>query len=457
MNNRLLEEEKTFEPLSWIDQNAYNDFSAYFRGQELLNLLYVTINQYIPEFKEEISSIPEFRKNPTYKMQEIVMAAFAMFLFQMGSRNETNNSRQEIEFSENYETLFGMHLPHMDTVNNVFRNLEPSYLEKLQRNLVNSLLRKKVFDKFKLFGDYYQVVIDGTGLGTVSRQYVFKEIYKTFQSGEKTHYRYVVDAKLVTSNGFSITLATEFVENENEFDKQDCELEACKRLLARVKEFYPRKNLCIQGDALFANASVLELVKKYGWECIVTMKEGTLPSVKDKIIEQMTNTDYFKEFSYIKATEKGNKEFYWTNEMKYKGYSLYAIMMTDYTNKDNPVRFTYLSTISPNKNNIEEFLFGARMRWKIENEGFQTQKIRGYELEHKYSRSDPNASKNYYFALQISHLINQLIELCRKFKDLQKKTTKKHLMKLKNGFMLFGKIKLENLESLLNRKIQFNY
>lgn len=39
---------------------------------------------------------------------------------------------------------------------------------------------------------------------------------------------------------------------------------------------------------------------------------------------------------------------------------------------------------------------GGRLRWKIENEGFNIQKNLGYELEHKYSRVSFVALKNYY-------------------------------------------------------------
>ena len=52
---------------------------------------------------------------------------------------------------------------------------------------------------------------------------------------------------------------------------------------------------------------------------------------------------------------------------------------------------------------------GGRIRWKIENEGFNVQKNGGYDLEHAYT-TDPVASKIFYYLLQIAHLITQLIE-----------------------------------------------
>ena len=52
---------------------------------------------------------------------------------------------------------------------------------------------------------------------------------------------------------------------------------------------------------------------------------------------------------------------------------------------------------------------GGRLRWKIENEGFNVQKNGGYELEHAYTRN-PISSKVFYYLLQIAHIIAQLTE-----------------------------------------------
>ncbi len=60
------------------------------------------------------------------------------------------------------------------------------------------------------------------------------------------------------------------------------------------------------------------------------------------------------------------------------------------------------------------------MRWKIENEGFNTQKNQGYGLGHKYSRRPFTARRNYYELLQIAHLVNQLTEKLQKVREAVK-------------------------------------
>ncbi len=52
---------------------------------------------------------------------------------------------------------------------------------------------------------------------------------------------------------------------------------------------------------------------------------------------------------------------------------------------------------------------GGRLRWKIENEGFNVQKNGGYALEHVYGQ-DATAGKVFYLLLQVAHLLSHLIE-----------------------------------------------
>ena len=63
-----------------------------------------------------------------------------------------------------------------------------------------------------------------------------------------------------------------------------------------------------------------------------------------------------------------------------------------------------------NKEKVRHIGHAGRLRWKIENEGFNTQKNGDYQLEHKYCRKSYNGMKNYYTLLQLAHAINQLIE-----------------------------------------------
>ena len=73
-------------------------------------------------------------------------------------------------------------------------------------------------------------------------------------------------------------------------------------------------------------------------------------------------------------------------------------------------RFRWITNLTlKDKQVIELANQGGRIRWKIENEGFNVQKNGGFGLEHAYT-THPIASKVFYLLLQIAHLIAQLIE-----------------------------------------------
>ena len=79
------------------------------------------------------------------------------------------------------------------------------------------------------------------------------------------------------------------------------------------------------------------------------------------------------------------------------------------------------------------------MRFKIENEGFNTQKNLGYGLQHKYSRTTNTAMKSYVSLMQIAHLFNQLYELSSLAKPmLAGKVTVRYLWKRMLSALLEG-------------------
>ena len=80
------------------------------------------------------------------------------------------------------------------------------------------------------------------------------------------------------------------------------------------------------------------------------------------------------------------------------------------TKGDQHTTFAWITdwTVTPD-NVIPIAEKGGRIRWKIENEGFNTQKNGGYELEHVYG-TDEDLLKCFYFLLQTAHMILQLVE-----------------------------------------------
>ena len=132
-------------------------------------------------------------------------------------------------------------MPHYDTLNYYLEMLPPEELSGVRRKMLAGLIRRKQFYKNRLLGRYWRIILDGTQL------YYFREKHcenclkttVTDETGKKTvkYYHRVVEAKLVLRKNLVVSLGTEFIENESEdAEKQDCELNAAKRLLERIKK-----------------------------------------------------------------------------------------------------------------------------------------------------------------------------------------------------------------------------
>ncbi len=436
------------------------------RGKCLINIISQTLNHYFPGLIDNIREIKDQRRKSDYDIAEIITACIAMFLFKEGSRNAFNNDRNEGEFRDNYKKIFKMRLPHMDTVERVMRVLEEhNGLEYLKTTMIKTLLQKKVLHKFRFLKKYFIVAIDGSSVTSYSERHCEHCLTKTSKSGKITYYHNVLEAKMVCSNGFSISIATEWIENpEGDYEKQDCEQKAFKRLAQTIKKMYPRLPICLVADGLYPNKPFFDICDANNWPYMCILKDGSLSSVWKQIDAlQESNSNGKTTDNIVIGKENIGCDYEWLKELNYGGHKLSWLCCEEKkvhleSGKESHNRFTWLTNLDVNENNIRELVFGGRLRWKIENEGFNSQKNLGYNLKHKYSRTSWLAMKNYYQCLQIAHLINQLVELSSRCKKLiYGKVTIKHLWKCLIGFMTYGIVNSRKLTTLCNQRIQVRF
>jgi hypothetical protein len=429
--------------------------------QEARNLvfrLHKTIDHHFPDLYAKIEAIPECRKRPDYSLLELIMAGIAMFLFKKGSRNAMNNEREEPTFRQNYERLFKARLPHMDTVEDVMRVLNTQYLDTLKTELIKGLLAKKRFRKFRVFGHAYQVVIDGTHVMDVQEGHCDHCLQQTFTNGRRRYFHNVLEAKLVGDNGFCLSLATEWIENAEEYDKQDCELKAFGRLARKLKQAYPRLSICIVADGLYPNQTFFRICQEAGWSWIVTFKEGNLPSVWKRVFQRQRLSHCRTREEHIRqGGHEIHRTYEWHPRMRYQGVLLHWFACEEIV-EQTCTRFVYLSSLEMDCYAILELTASGRLRWKIENEGFDVQKHHGYGLGHQYSRCSMLAMKNYYQLLQIAHLCNQLFELSSLLADVRRrKESLDHLWQCLVGEVRHEALDFAVLTVLLARRIRMRY
>lgn len=305
-------------------------------------------------------------------------------------------------------------MPHSDTLNYYLERLSPDCLSQLRKKLIKKLIRMKSFYRGKLLGQYWRVILDGTGLFCFKEKHCDNCLVKTVTQEDgtkvKTYYHKVLEAKLVLSEKIVISLDTEFIENEKEdVSKQDCEINAAKRLLKRLAKDYPRLPLCIQGDNLYEAETVMKLCRRKKWKYIFTHK-ATRQKLLDESYEWIRQGNGSVEVCEI-GKEKGTGEY--VNHVEETAGKEEIANLFSYTYEEEEKRgkkkvtFYWLSNIELTEKNLEEMIRIARGRWKIENEGFNNQKNGIYDIEHLNSRNS-NAMKNHYLLTQVADIIMQI-------------------------------------------------
>lgn len=389
----------------------------------LIRCLLITVQHFFGGFQRLFADVldPRHPALITYPLASVLATGTLLFLLRLGARRQVNLMlRQNGPSSAKFQALFHVDTcPHGDTLDETYKRLDVRQVQAVVTGTVETLIRKKVLDRYRLRGRYFLVAIDGTGVLTFPERHCPHCLTMTHH-GHTTYYHPILEAKLVTHAGFVFSLMTEFIENPAAYPtKQDCELKAFYRLADRLQRRFPRLPICLLLDGLFAGGPTFSICQKYRWKYLIVLQEGDLPSVQEQFNPLL---DCFPE-NHIRFRPsdqyKTVQDFDWVNDIEYVDsennehtVSVIRCLETKPHSKGElkTTRFKWITNFTVKIINVIELANqGGRLRWKIENEGFNVQKNGGYALEHIYTH-DPVSAKVFYLLLQLAHTLAQLIE-----------------------------------------------
>lgn len=364
------------------------------KNKNLLVEIVKIINKYLPQLSYIIDNLTDKRNKSyiKYNMRTIIFTRlFALIcgITTMNGMTRTFNTENTIKnlsviCKQNFNEI-----PNWQTIQDVLEDLDIEEIRNIRKYIVKTLIRSKMFDKYRYNG-YFQVLVDATGVTCCDYNLNGNCIEKKYKSEKTKYYKYVLEAKIVVGK-IVISLDSEWIENsiiKSDKQKQDCEINAFKRMAPRIK--------------------------------------------KDRL-KQIFN-DFEDDLAYENETTE--KNYFLSIKIKYKTHKLNAVRYQEYQ-KEKLVTFNYITNLKTNNHNIKNIIKMGRSRWKIENEGFNEQKNGTFCISHLCSRNE-TALKIHYYLIQIAHIIRQLLEVgsivLREMK-LQKKEVSSHI---KNDLTTFN-------------------
>ena len=400
------------------------------KAVDMARLLKKTIRQFFPDLRKQLADVEDPRFKRIYLLEELLFGAIFMFVIKQESRNEMNSVRRDSNMRHNFRKLFGYRLAHMDTVDDVLCKMPEGELEMLRVSLVRALFEKKLLGAYRVGNKFHLVAVDGSGIGKVDAD-AEGTLKKEHKNGTTTYTRQALEAKIIVPGGFAISIATEWIatDKKDTGSKEDCEANAFKRLAVKLKEYFPKLPILLLGDGLYPNLPFFEICEANNWSFCVVLKDKKLGTVWDWVDAALIAAEAEGRVDDMILLDDGEIE--WVNDVPYrhKKLSFIECRVTDMGGKKH--RFVYVSDLKITHDNATQIVAAGRSRWRLED-AFNTQKNRGYGLEHKFSRASFLATKNYYVLAQIAHMICQLVEYSQHLARLvdHSKETLLHLWEL---------------------------
>ena len=383
-----------------------------------------TIFHYVPEILKYIDEIKEARKRHGYSMRYLIMSEILMFLSEGKSQRFTETAFEETKYLENISKITKekiKKIPDAEIYTNVFSRIEKEEMEKFQYKINYQMIRNKIYEESKILGKY-NLVLDAVRFQKAHYE-INKEWLKETIEGKTIWYISMLELKLV-ANKMAISIMNEMIKNEdkkkeNETEeeiknksieevKQDCELNASKRMIPRFRKIYPRLPVRIIADSLYPSIGLIELCEEENLEYIFVLKDKKIPTL-------------LTEFLTLVSLPTGNREIIetnekivltlWENNIDYRGKKINVIrQITKDKETKKYSKWMWITNREITRKNLYKIIYCAKLRDYIENQGFREQKITsGIDLEHVYSK-DIKAIKVIYTIIQITHLIMQIIE-----------------------------------------------
>ncbi len=368
--------------------------------------------------KAGFEKIKEHRPgNTQHTLGDTLMAGFAMFALKDPSLLAFDERRKKAP--HNLMTIYGMgSIPCDTTMREILDGVDPDNLRPLFKDAFRLLQRGKALEQMVFMQDCYLLNLDGTGYFSSSALHSDACMKKVHASGKITYYLQTIGAAIVHPDfKVVIPLCPEILKKQDGETKMDCERNGVRRFLGKFRKDHPHLKIIVNEDALGSNAPHIDDIEQYNCHYILGVKEG----------------DHKFLFQHVdQAIEDGEVVEISLADEKKKDITHYFRIIYDVplnkSNQDRKVtfieyweenartgkiqRFSWITDLDITEENVYLFMRGARARWKIENETFNTLKNQGYHFGHNYGLGKNHLSELFVSLMMLAFLVDQIQQLC---------------------------------------------
>jgi len=376
---------------------------------------YVSFDPLIQTVRHAANQISDHRKGPTnYSITDAVMSGIAMFSL----KDPSLLAFQERRNDQNMKNIYRIENVPSDTqMREILDPLDPDQLRPLFQAAFRNVQRAGALPSYTFHQGAYLLSLDGTEYDSSKKVHCPSCLQRRHANGQITYYHQMVGAVLVHPDQRQvIPLAPEPIIKQDGQTKNDCERNASKRLLEKIREEHPHLKLIVVEDGLASNAPHIRLLRKLRMNFILGCKPDDHQHLMEQVVQASpedrlttlhwhdSQRDVWCEIQYVHhlVLNQSNPDVL-VNFLRYRESNAAG---------DCVARFSWVTDLTITEENALHLVRGGRARWKVENETFNTLKNQGYQFEHNFGHGDENLSVMFAMLMMLAFLVDQIQEHC---------------------------------------------
>ena len=361
--------------------------------------------------------IGDHRPCSAISLTDTLMSAFAMFSLKCPSLLSFDKRRAD----PNLRSVYGIDQAPCDTqMRETLDPVDPAQLEPVYREIFRVAQRSKVLESFVHMNDCYLLSLDGTGYFNSLKIHCESCLEKHHRNGTVTYQHQMLGAAIVHPDHREvIPLAPEPIIKQDGATKNDCERNAAKRFLEKLRRDHPHLKVIVIEDGLASNGPHIRALQDKDCHFILGAKPGDHESLFRTLTDGVDTSDTFE---YTHTDKDGVvHEFLYQNGVPLNlSHPDLKVNVLDYWERPpgkKSQHFTWVTDLKITRQSALPLMRGGRCRWKIENETFNTLKNQGYHFEHNFGHGKQNLSVVFAMLMMLAFLVDQIQQIgCRVFR-----------------------------------------
>ncbi len=349
--------------------------------------------RYLDMVRQACDGMPDRRTgaNLMYRIGDIGMAAFACFFMQSPSFLAWQRMLSDRCGDSNAHTLFGMErIPCDNHIRQTLDGIPAEHFDDVFISVARDLERKGALRGMRRLDDRTLIALDGTEYFNSCKIKCDNCSSRTRNRGtdrETVEYFHSFLGATIVAPGqkTALPLPPEIIRPQDGAGKQDCEINAVKRWLARIGPRIRGLNPLFLGDALLACQPICDAIRGIGGNFILTSKPGSHKSLYEELSRCRPHTLVRTVTKGVRKRRSFRHSYAWQDDLRIRDGA--AAMPVTWASLEIrhmetgkiTFRTAVVTDLAVTRHNVEEIIACGRARWKVENEGFNVLKDNGFK------------------------------------------------------------------------------